>query len=151
MWPMWIMITAAMAWACRDDARRVMIYILAGLLAMRTIYTLTPDDWRYIASGALWVSIGIATIKRGFPLSGGALVASGLCYAVAEVYAAPQHIGQPIRVVADLFGLAAIVGVFGNDAWGNRKSGNVGGGHRRRALLACGCGHDLAARETAGQ
>lgn len=116
IWSIWLALALGLALASRGPARAVFLFAFAGLAAMQIIGAATPPSWRYVASAAVWVSVGAATINRGFPLPAAGFVASGLCYAVAQVFAAPQQIGVPIRVLADLFGVVALVGVwFGRD------------------------------------
>lgn len=135
-----------MAIVARGDLRRLALSMLAGLVAIRLAVWYAPSDWRYLASAAIWVSVGCAAIQRGTVTSGALLIVSGLCYAGAEILAAPAIFGNPALVLADVLWWGALL-------WGARRElvrdpdhSRMGRDDHRRGYLACNCRGDQAAQ-----
>ena len=136
-----IMLTAAVALAVssRGATRRLTLSMLAGLLAIRLAVWYAPADWRYLASAAIWVSVGVAAIQRGTAASGALLIVSGLCYGVAEMVAAPASVGSPALVLADVFWWGALLWGARREFVGYTDDGRLGRDDHRRGYLACDC------------
>lgn len=136
-----IMLTAAVALAVssRGATRRLAWHMAAGLLAIRLAVWYAPADWRYLASAAIWVSVGCAAIQRGTVTSGALLIVSGLCYAGAEILAAPAIFGNPALILADLFWWGALLWGARREYIGYADDGRLGRDDNGRAYLACDC------------
>lgn len=136
-----VMLAAAVlvAAGARGEYRRAALMICAGLVATRLVVWATPSDWRYLASAAIWVSVGSDTIRRGLSGPGAMLILSGLCYGGAEIIAAPPAFGNPSLVGADLLWWSALVWTCGGGYHlGNHSAGEmvaVGRGRGRRIGL----------------
>lgn len=123
----------------RGDLRRLALSMLAGLVAIRLAIWYAPVDWRYLASAAIWVSVGCAAIQRGTVTSGALLIVSGLCYAGAEILAAPAIFGNPALILADLFWWGALLWGARREFVGYTDDGRLGRDDHRRGYLACDC------------
>ena len=130
--------------------RRVALLVALGIVAMRAFVEVAPDAWRYLASCAVWVSVGAAATRRGLSGAGVCFIASGLCYAVQEVTRLPPLFGNPALVAADLFWWFALAGVYrGRLAGVSDQVGDLDRLTGGRRHLACHCadGLEAAARE----
>lgn len=140
-----VMFTAAVALAVssRGAVARLAWHMVAGLVLIRMAIWYAPADWRYLASTAIWCSVGVAAVKRGTVTSGALLILSGLCYGAAEWFAAPATFGSPALVGADIFWWAALLwagagGYFADDH-GDSKRPRVGGGDRGCVVVSGRC------------
>lgn len=136
-----IMLTAAVALAVssRGATRRLAWHMAVGLVAIRLAIWYAPADWRYLASAAIWCSVGTDAIQRGTVTSGAILIVSGLCYAGAEILAAPAIFGNPALIMADLFWWGALLWGARREFVGYTDDGRMGRDDSRRAYLACDC------------
>jgi hypothetical protein len=133
---------AAFAWSRgRGDVLAATALCLCAVVLMRVFKATMPDDLHFAAWGALWVTAGGWLIRAGIfgvgslpvALAGGAFVASGLCYAVADWRGAETVFLAPIMVVADV---AVFVGLSLLLAGAtNGKRGRILG-HRGRVARA---------------
>jgi hypothetical protein len=127
----------AVAFVTRGDHRRTALTMAGAVVLMRFVVDYTPADWRYLASAALWVSVGTATIRRGLVRSGALLTLSGVCYAAQQRYGAPPVVGNPFLAAADLCWIAALWMVWRDGRVDHGRA--MGGGADRRDFLACDC------------
>lgn len=142
-----VMLTAALSVAVtsRGSVARLAWSMVAGLVLIRLAIWYAPSDWRYLASAAIWVSVGVAAIQRGTAASGGLLIISGLCYGAAEWIGGAPAPGNPALVAADLFWTLALFWAALGGNLGYHQGGNVGRGRSGRGYLACDCdSHDQA-------
>jgi hypothetical protein len=102
---------AVFAWARgRGDVLAATALCLCAVVLMRVFKTTMPEDLHFATWGALWVTAGGWLIRAGIfgsgslpvALAGGAFVASGLCYAVADWRGADTVFLAPIMVAADV-------------------------------------------------
>lgn len=136
---LWIA-AGAVAILCHGPARRVALVVLAALVAMRLFVWAAPDQWRYLASTAVWVAVGSEAIRRGVIPAGVLSIASGLCYVGQEVAQSPPMFGNPYLMAADLFGWLALLGVLHHGISGGCCAmGFMGGGADRRRDVALRC------------
>lgn len=131
----------------RGEYRRAALVMAGAVVMMRLVVMHTPADWRYLASAAIWVSVGADTIRRGLVASGAILILSGLCYAAQQQYGAAPAIGNPALVAADLLWLAAL-GVVCRAGLDHGKP--LGSASRGRGFLA-GSRRDTMATEAGGE
>lgn len=139
----------ALAVTTRGPVQRLALSMLAGLVAIRLAVWYAPADWRYLASAAIWVSVGCAAIQRGTVTSGALLIMSGLCYAGAELLSAPAMFGSPALIMADLCWWGALLWGARRDRVRDPDDGRMGRHDSRRGYLACDCDlhQEAAARE----
>lgn len=141
---------AVLAWARgRRDVLAAAIFCLCAVLMMRVFKATMPDELHFAAWGALWVTIGGWLIRASIfaagslpvALAGGAFVASGLCYAVADWHGSETVFLAPIMVVADgaiFVGLSLLLMGATNGKRGkslgrrDRVARALVGAHRRR-------------------
>jgi hypothetical protein len=107
-----LVIVLAMAVSTNGQARRFFISFALGVVAMRLVVYGLPQDWRYLASCAVWVTVGAEAIRRGIIVPGALLITSGLCYVGQEVTRLAPVFGNPWLVAADLCGWLALLGVY---------------------------------------
>lgn len=108
IWPAWIIVNlAAIAVTWGRDPRPA-ILSLAGLVAMRLMGS-APVEIDLLARAFVWFAIGyvIAFVYRR-AVSGGLIVASGLCYLWARLTGAEMAFLSPPFVVSDMLWLAAV-------------------------------------------
>lgn len=135
-WPLYIGVACGLLafaiWRRRDIATAA--WILGGLFAGRLVEVM-PTDYQPLAFAALWVGIGrIIAKKHAKPVIGGLLVSSGLCYLGVRIAGEPVAIGEPLRMVADAFGLLSMLGLawsVSGGGMGNRLMDRVVSGRRR--------------------
>lgn len=123
----------------RGPVQRLALSMMSGLVAIRLAIWYAPADWRYLASAAIWVSVGCAAIQRGTVTSGALLVLSGLCYAGAEILAAPAIFGNPALVLADVLWWGALLWGARREFVGYTDHGGMGRHDSGRGFLACDC------------
>lgn len=121
----------------RGPARRVALAMVAGIAATRMAVWYVQSDWRFLACAAVWVCVGVDAIRRHVATTGALMITSGLCYAGAEMLAAPAKFGNPALVGADLAWWAGLAGVMlhGGIAGMGARSG-VGAADPGRSILA---------------
>lgn len=136
----------------RRDAAAAALWVIAGLGLARLIKIGAPPDAHLIALGAIWVAVGGIVLRRGLRVAevpcagaGGLLIASGLCYAVADAVGAAMAIWSPVMMAADFLGFLAVGALL----WGASGGKRVGtdhrvaraflGANRRRGGLLAGC------------
>lgn len=132
----------------RGQARRVALSIAVGIAATRLAVWYVPSDWRFLASAAVWICVGVDAIRRHVATTGALMIASGLCYAGAEMLAAPAKFGNPALVGADVFWWAGLAGVVlhgGISGLGARRG--MGVADRGGSLLAGRRGGGMVAKE----
>ena len=134
----------------RGAVRQMAIAMAFGLITIRLAIWYAPADWRYLASAAIWVSVGCAAIQRGTVTSGALLVLSGLCYAGAEILAAPAIFGNPALVLADVLWWGALLWGARREFVGYTDHGRMDCHDSGRGFLACDCDphQKAAARKT---
>ena len=137
----------AVAATSTGPRRRVALAFVAGIAAMRLVVYGLPHDWRYLASCAVWVTVGAEAIRRGLIVPGALLIASGLCYVGQEVTRLAPVFGNPWLVAADLCGWLALLGVYRGRLAGISKGVGLGFGPSGRGFLACGCDNNPLAKE----
>jgi len=125
MWFAWIIMAGIAACVSRRHNPWPAVAILAGVVAMRAA-VLIPPNMQLLAFAALWVGIGGLIIhKLHSPLTGGLIVASGLCYGWARLVGVAPAIGELPFVAADFLGVVALIVA----AIGERNRGSVNRHH----------------------
>jgi len=125
MWFAWIIMAGIAAGVSRRHNPWPAMAILAGIVAMQAA-ALIPADMQLLAFAALWVGIGGLIIRKlHSPLTGGLIVASGLCYGWARLVGVAPAIGELPFVAADFLGVVALIVA----AIGERNRGSVNRHH----------------------
>lgn len=136
------LIIAAIAWARK--ARGIpgaALLIVAGLVWARVCKALLPPDMHLLALAAGWVFVGgiimrHASIGQSHPRMwcGALLIASGLCYAVAEGFSTGSAVFALPLMVSDALGIAALAALFWGAIYGSRVGDYQGSGLGRYRL-----------------
>ena len=111
IWPYMMATAAGVAAlsAVAGDGMRAALAVLLAYIAARLISAGLPVPWDLLAFGALWVAVGGYVLRQGLPISGGLLIACGLCYFWARVTGAPREVGSLPFVVSDILAGAAML------------------------------------------
>jgi hypothetical protein len=157
---------AGFAWSRgRSDVLAATALCLCAVVLMRVFKATMPTDLHFAAWGALWVTAGGWLIRAGVfgagslpvALAGGAFVASGLCYAVADWRGSETVFLAPVMVLADVaifVGLSMLLAGVANGKCGrnlgrrDRVARALMGAHRGRGAgvaSVSGVGGDGAA------
>jgi hypothetical protein len=147
IWPAWIIVNLAVIAATWGRDPRPAILSLAGLVAMRFMGAV-PVEIDLLIRAFIWFAIGyvVAFFYRRV-LSGGLIVASGLCYLWARLTGAEMAFLSPPFVVSDLLWLAAVLWLAIGKTDGIGSRGHSLGGIARRYRHS-GYHSGMAARET---
>ena len=92
---------------------RVPLAILGAYVAGRLIDAGLPVPLSLLAFAALWVAVGGYAARQGLPISGGLLIACGLCYLWARFTGAPHVVGSLPFVVSDILAGVAMLLIGG--------------------------------------
>lgn len=114
--------------AVAGDGVRAALAVVAAYLAARLISAGLPLPWDLLAFGALWVSVGGYVARQGHPISGGLLVACGLCYLWARLTGAPREVGSLPFVISDILAGVAMLFMGGRAVGALVGCGVLGGG-----------------------
>lgn len=110
MWWLLYLSACAVMLPCAEDrrARFCIAAFAVGLLAMQAWKVLDMGHWQWLASAAVWAAVTVACWRHSVTFATMTLV-SAMCYAIGRVGAfdfAPYML--PI-VLADVFGVAALL------------------------------------------
>ena len=147
IWPAWIIVNLAAIAATWGRDPRPAILSLAGLISMRFMGAL-PVEIDLLARAFVWFAIGyIIAFAYRRALSGGLIVASGLCYLWARLTGAEMAFLSIPFVVSDMLWLAAVAWLVIGKTDGIGGRGHALGGLARRYRHS-GYHSGMAARET---
>ena len=147
IWPAWVIVNLAAIAATWGRDPRPAILSLAGLVSMRFMGAL-PVEIDLLVRAFIWLAIGyIIAFAYRRALSGGLIVASGLCYLWARLTGAEMAFLSPPFVVSDMLWLAAVAWLVIGKSDGIGSGGHTLGGIARRYRRS-GYFSGMAARET---
>jgi hypothetical protein len=116
----------------RHSVADAALAVILGLIVTRLLKVTVPVDAQLVSAGAVWVALGSFMVRGAAKetcapaaFAGGLFIASGLCYAAADLIGARMAFGVPPMVAADVFGFAGVAALLWG-ASGGRRVRNLG-------------------------